>query len=101
MTVRPLRLNSFTMIFMQKIFLLICSVVFCIALSAQRSSPPKPTKAQLAWHQMEYYWFMHFGPNTFTGKEWGHGDEKEEVFNPEQLDCRQWCRIAKGAGAKG
>jgi len=62
---------------------------------------PTPTASQLAWHQMEYYWFFHFGPNTFTGKEWGHGDEKEEVFNPGRLDCRQWCRIAKAAGAKG
>lgn len=61
----------------------------------------QPTPQQLAWHNMEYYWFVHFGPNTFTGKEWGHGDEKEEVFAPTQLDCRQWCRIAKASGAKG
>jgi len=44
---------------------------------------------------------MHFGPNTFTGKEWGEGDEAEDIFNPTELDCRQWCRIAKAAGAKG
>ena len=50
---------------------------------------------------MEFYLFMHFGPNTFTNKEWGHGDEPEDVFNPSQLDCRQWARIAKQAGAKG
>lgn len=62
---------------------------------------PKPTRAQLAWHDMEFYLFMHFGPNTFTDLEWGHGNEKEEVFNPTNLDCEQWCRIAKAAGAKG
>ncbi len=61
---------------------------------------PKPTKAQLAWHDMEFYLFMHFGPNTFTDLEWGHGNEKEEVFNPTNLDCDQWCRIAKASGAK-
>jgi alpha-L-fucosidase len=61
---------------------------------------PRPTKAQLAWHDMEFYLFMHFGPNTFTDLEWGHGNEKEEVFNPTNLDCEQWCRIAKAAGAK-
>jgi alpha-L-fucosidase len=62
---------------------------------------PVPTKQQLAWHEMEFYIFMHFGPNTFTGLEWGHGNEDEEVFNPTQLDCRQWARIARDAGAKG
>src|SRR6185436_16601876 len=62
---------------------------------------PLPGKAQLAWHDMEFYLFTHFGPNTFTDKEWGHGDEPEDIFNPTQLDCKQWCRIAKAAGAKG
>lgn len=67
----------------------------------EAQSLPIPTSPQLAWHQMKYYWFLHFGPNTFTGSEWGKGTEKEEVFNPAKLDCRQWCRIAKAAGAKG
>jgi len=62
---------------------------------------PLPSKQQLAWHEMEYYWFIHFGPNTFTDKEWGHGDEPEDIFNPTELDCRQWARVAKQAGAKG
>jgi alpha-L-fucosidase len=73
--------------------LLICSTVF--------TQTVKPSKAQLAWHNMEFYLFMHFGPNTFTDLEWGHGNEKEEIFNPVKLDCNQWCRIAKAAGAKG
>ena len=50
---------------------------------------------------MEFYLFTHFGPNTFTDKEWGEGTEPEDIFNPSNLDCRQWCRIAKAAGAKG
>jgi alpha-L-fucosidase len=56
---------------------------------------------QLQWHDMEFYLFTHFGPNTFTDREWGQGTEKEEIFNPTNLDCRQWCRVAKAAGAKG
>lgn len=63
--------------------------------------PPIPTKQQLEWHSMEFYFFLHFGPNTFTDKEWGHGDEPEDIFNPISLDCRQWARIAKQSGAKG
>jgi len=62
---------------------------------------PKPTKQQLQWHDMGFYLFAHFGPNTFTDKEWGEGTEKEEVFNPTNLDCMQWCRVAKAAGATG
>lgn len=75
--------------------------LFVFHFSAISQSIPKPTKAQLAWHDQEFYLFTHFGPNTFTDLEWGHGDENAEIFNPALLDCRQWARIAKAAGAKG
>lgn len=81
---------------LQSIFLL-----FLVLLMNSTYAQPKPTLQQLAWQDMEFYLFMHFGPNTFTDLEWGKGTEKEEVFDPAKLDCRQWCRIAKAAGAKG
>ena len=77
-------------------------LIFLISINVKgQNSRPLPSKAQLAWHEMEFYFFVHFGPNTFTDKEWGHGDEPEDIFNPTQLDCRQWARTAKAAGAKG
>lgn len=75
--------------------------ILVIAPLGAMTQAPKPTPQQLAWQDDEYYWFLHFGPNTFTGKEWGDGKEKTEIFNPALLDTDQWCRIAKAAGAKG
>ncbi len=86
---------------MRKFFLFLFLFVSIFVSAQKTETPPLPTKAQLAWHENEFYLFMHFGPNTFTGKEWGEGNEPEDIFNPAELDCRQWCRIAKAAGAKG
>ncbi len=60
-----------------------------------------PTPQQVAWQQMETNMFVHFGPNTFTGVEWGHGSESVDIFQPTELDCRQWVSVAKAAGMKG
>ena len=51
--------------------------------------------------EMEYYTFVHFGMNTFTGKEWGTGDENPKKFNPKKLDTDQWCEAVKASGSKG
>lgn len=74
-----------------------------VSLSAQQVKPygALPTTYQLQWENMEMYLFIHFGPNTFTDKEWGSGKEDPDVFNPTALDCRQWARTAKLAGMKG
>lgn len=85
------------------IFCLLLLVLTGIPGEAQQVSSigPLPTAEQLQWHEKEFYLFIHFGPNTFTDKEWGDGKEDPTVFNPTALDCRQWARLAKKAGAKG
>lgn len=89
--------------------LIVATVCFCCSVQAQDEpsvAPPKPfgpvpTAAQLAWQQMEMNMFCHFGPNTFTGKEWGDGMEIEDIFHPTALNCDQWAAVAKSAGFKG
>ena len=87
------------------IYLFFTTVLFLLAsnniIVAQEKFGPTPTKQQLAWHEKEFYLFMHFGPNTFTNLEWGKGSEDPNVFNPTAIDCNQWASIAKASGAKG
>src|SRR5687767_1976632 len=78
--------------------LMICFSAITIG---QKPVGPVPTDKQAAWHDLEFYLFVHFGPNTFTEVEWGDGREPATIFNPTQLDPKQWVRIAKQSGAKG
>ena len=81
--------------------LAIFAVAFMACCAAPEPYGPVPTDAQLAWQRMEINMFCHFGPNTFTGAEWGSGQEAEEVFAPTELDCRQWVDVARQAGMGG
>ncbi|MEO5681272.1 MAG: alpha-L-fucosidase [Chitinophagaceae bacterium] len=81
--------------------------LFLIGFSAhpQKNAPlpygPVPNENQIRWQEMEYYAFIHFSVNTYTDQEWGNGDEDPKIFNPVNLDCRQWARVCKEAGMKG
>lgn len=59
---------------------------------------PVPTPAQLKWQKRELAMFLHFGVNTFTGREWGDGTEDPTLFNPTDLDARQWAKVARESG---
>ena len=60
-----------------------------------------PSERQLTYEKMEFFCFIHFTVNTFTGSEWGDGKEDVSIFNPTELDARQWVKTAKDAGMKG
>lgn len=60
-----------------------------------------PEPRQLDWHRTEFYGFAHFGPNTFTGEEWGESQPLPDVFNPTGLDTDQWAKSFADAGMKG
>ena len=59
-----------------------------------------PNKRQLEMFKVGKKAFFHFGVNTFTNLEWGHGDENASIFNPTDTDVRSWIRSVKAAGFK-
>ena len=81
----------------------ILSVAALLLAGCHRVEPvgPLPTEDQLAWQDLEMYAFIHYSLNTYTDQEWGFGNEDPALFNPSDLDCRQWVRVCKLAGMKG
>ncbi len=59
-----------------------------------------PTPNQLDALDREFIAFVHFGPNTFTRREWGTGKEDPKVFDLKELHTDQWCKAMKSAGMK-
>ena len=86
---------------MNRFLVLAAAAVLLAAGCQEKPYGAVPSPQQLEWQRMEMNMFCHFGPNTFTGAEWGDGTEAEDLFNPTGLDCRQWVRTAKAAGFKG
>lgn len=60
-----------------------------------------PSRRQLEHQQLEFYSFVHFTVNTFTGKEWGDGSESPSIFNPVKFDAQQWVDAVKSAEMRG
>ena len=89
--------------FITSIFILsVLLLSACNQVDAPAPHGPVPNDNQMRWQEMEYYAFIHFSTNTFTNEEWGFGwDTDANLFNPTELDCRQWARVCKEVGMKG
>lgn len=68
--------------------------------AAPEAFGPTPSAGQMKYYKDELAAFLHFGVNTFTGSEWGNGQESPNVFQPTELDTDQWMEVLKAAGFK-
>lgn len=66
----------------------------------ERAAKLLPRPNQVAWQRLETTFFVHFGPNTFNGVEWGTGLESPSVFAPAALDAGQWVDAVADAGGR-
>ena len=80
---------------------ILLSVLVMTAWAQEKVCGPVPTENQLRWQDMEMYAFIHYSLNTYTDQEWGFGNEDPKLFNPSNLDCRQWAHVCKQAGMRG
>ncbi|MCW1887430.1 alpha-L-fucosidase [Luteolibacter flavescens] len=67
---------------------------------AEKAAKLLPRANQVAWQRLETTFFIHFGPNTFSGVEWGTGKESPAIFNPTALNAAQWVNEIADAGGK-
>ena len=86
--------------------MLLIGVSFWLNAAVYAQAPPEPylrtpSTRQLQWHGLEYYAFIHFGPNTFTDEEWGRSQSTPDVFDPTDLDTDQWAKTVADAGMAG
>jgi len=70
------------------------------AVIAEKAAKVLPRPNQSAWMRLERTFFLHFGVNTFNEVEWGTGREEPSIFNPSELDAKQWLRAVKQLDGK-
>lgn len=74
-------------------------LLFCLGDMAMAIEPStQPNECQQRLIDRGYGMFIHFGINTFNGLEWSDGTTPASAYNPTQLDCDQWIRVARDAG---
>ena len=98
-------IRSFSKFHPSKLLFLLSLLLCCKTSIGQKTASPvpygvTPSERLLAWHELEFYGFIHFTINTFTDKEWGYGDESPTLFNPTHFDPDQIVLSMKAAGMK-
>ncbi|MDL2255353.1 alpha-L-fucosidase [Parabacteroides sp. OttesenSCG-928-K15] len=77
--------------------------VFLMSCVQTEDNIPKPTPGQQAMIDRKYGMFLHFGMNTYLGKQWSNGTDPAERYTPPidmGAKAAQWVEIAKKAGMR-
>lgn len=81
----------------------LCLLALSFACSAPESGKPLPTKGQQAMIDRKYGLFLHYGMNTYLGKQWSDGTDPAGTFTPPADIAEKaagWVRVAKEAGMR-
>lgn len=62
---------------------------------------PTPAADQIQWHETEFYSIIHLSLNTYTGQQWGYGNESVALFNPSNFSANAIASVCQAAGMKG
>jgi len=77
-----------------------CQLIQTAGFAAQPKPLGRPTREQIAWHEMEIEMFLCLDPCTWQGREYDDHSTPLSDINPTKLDTDQWCEVAKSFGAK-
>jgi len=83
---------------MKRYFLLFVAVIFLLQQGFSQYNgvtKPVPPQSQLVWQNMEFYFFAHFGPNTFPDLEWEKARRTQKFLIP-----KSWIVINGAASQK-
>ena len=80
------------------------SAALCLFVGTGNAGTPDasviPSDAHLKYQDREIMALIHWGPNTYTGQEWGFGNVPPSVVVPSRLDPVQWVAAMKAAEIK-
>lgn len=77
------------------------SIVFALAVLANSAWGAIPmSKAHEEYLKRGIMAIVHWGPNTYTGQEWGFGNADPAIVQPAKLDPAQWVKAMKDGGIK-